>query len=71
MRAIVDIADQQIEALNALSRAAKRSRAALIREAIDQYLARRRQSQAGEAFGLWGERRIDGLDYQEQVRREW
>ena len=71
MRAIVDIADQQIEALDALSRAAKQSRAALIREAIDQYLARRRQSQAGEAFGLWGERRIDGLDYQEQARREW
>ncbi len=71
MRTIVDIAERQIEALDALSRAAKQSRAALIREAIDQYLARRRPSRAGEAFGLWGERRYDGLAYQAQVRSEW
>jgi len=49
----------------------KRSRAALIRQAIDDYLARRRSKQEGDAFGLWGKRKVDGLAYQKKVRGEW
>jgi hypothetical protein len=49
----------------------KRSRAALIREAIDDFLAKRRRNREGDAFGLWGKRKVDGLVYQERVRREW
>ncbi len=71
MRAIVDIADPQIKALDDLSKAGRRSRAALIREAIDEYLERRRGSPDGSAFGLWGQDRIDGMTYQEQARGEW
>lgn len=71
MRTLVDIGEAQIRALDEISREQMQSRAALIREAIDDYLGRRRQGQAGDAFGLWGNRRIDGLDYQERVRGEW
>jgi len=44
---------------------------ALIREAIDDFLAKRRSKHEGDAFGLWGKRKVDGLVYQERVRSEW
>jgi metal-responsive CopG/Arc/MetJ family transcriptional regulator len=71
MRTLVDIGEPQVHALDELSKQDRRSRAALIREAIDDYLAKRRGKRAGDAFGLWGKRKIDGLAYQEKVRREW
>jgi len=71
MRALVDLGDGQIQALDELSKKDKRSRAALIRQAIDDYLAKRHNKQEGDAFGLWGKRKVDGLAYQEKARREW
>jgi metal-responsive CopG/Arc/MetJ family transcriptional regulator len=71
MRILVDVGDTQIRELDASSKEEKRSRAALIREAIDDYLARRRKKHEGDAFGLWGKRKVDGLVYQQKVRREW
>jgi metal-responsive CopG/Arc/MetJ family transcriptional regulator len=70
-RTLVDLGDTQIRALDELSKKEKRSRAALIRQAIDDYLATRRDRQEGDAFGLWGKRKVDGLAYQEKVRGEW
>ena len=71
MRTLVDLGDTQIEALDELSKKEKRSRAALIRQAIDDYLAKRHITQGDDAFGLWGKRKVDGLAYQEKVRKEW
>jgi predicted transcriptional regulator len=71
MRTLVDLGDVQLQALDELSRKEKRSRAALIRQAIDEYLAKQRDKQEGDAFGLWGKRKVDGLAYQEKVRSEW
>jgi len=71
MRTLVNLGDAQIQALDELSKKEKRSRAALIRQAIDDYLQKRHDTQEGEAFGLWGKRKVDGLAYQEKVRREW
>ncbi|CAN5914825.1 ribbon-helix-helix protein, CopG family [soil metagenome] len=71
MRTLVDIGDAQIRTLDELSKQDKRSRAALIREALDDYLAKRRGSRGGDGFGLWGEGKVDGLAYQEKVRSEW
>jgi predicted transcriptional regulator len=68
MRILVDIDEEQILALDRICKGAKRPRAALIRQAVDEYLARHRPQQADNAFGLWGERKIDGLAYQEQIR---
>jgi predicted transcriptional regulator len=71
MRILVDLGDAQLEALDELSKKEKESRAALIRQAIDDYLAKRRSKKEGDAFGLWGKRKVDGLAYQEKVRGEW
>ena len=47
-------------------------RLGFIRDAIDAYLTgRRRRGQGADAFGLWGNRKVDGLAYQEKLRGEW
>lgn len=71
MRALVDMNDAQIEALDTLAKTMGQSRAALIRAAIDDYLARHRREQVEDGFGLWGKRKVDGLAYQEKARSEW
>ncbi len=71
MRALVDMNDAQVEALDMLARREHRSRAALIRAAIDDYLARHHHEQVADGFGLWGKRKMDGLAWQEKVRSEW
>jgi len=71
MRALIDMNDAQVEALDALAKRVRRPRAALIRAAIDDYLDRHRREQVEDGFGLWGRRKVDGLAYQEKARREW
>jgi len=71
MRTLIDLGDAQVRALDELSKAEKKSRAALIRQAIDAYLSARHSKREGEAFGLWGKRKVDGLAYQKKVRSEW
>jgi metal-responsive CopG/Arc/MetJ family transcriptional regulator len=71
MRILVDIGEKQLHALGALSKRGKRSRASLIRDAVGDYLARRRTPETAVAFGLWGERKVDGLAWQEKLRGEW
>jgi metal-responsive CopG/Arc/MetJ family transcriptional regulator len=71
MRTLVDLGEAQMRELDSLSKQEKTSRAALIRQAIDDYLAARRRRRDGEAFGLWGDRAGDGLAYQDKARSEW
>lgn len=71
MRTLIDLGDTQVQALDELALKDKRSRAALIRQAIDDFLATRHSQQESEAFGLWGKRKVDGVAYQEKARREW
>lgn len=70
MRTLVDINDSDVTALDELAARAKRSRAALIREAISQFLGKA-EADVPDAFGLWGKRAVDGLVYQQKVRDEW
>jgi metal-responsive CopG/Arc/MetJ family transcriptional regulator len=71
MRTLVDIEERDLLLLDRLATEAKRSRAALIRDAISDFLRRRRAPAEDEAFGLWGDRKVDGLAYQRKVRSEW
>ena len=71
MRTLIDIPDTQIRALAALCERTSQPRAALVREAIADYLARHQRSDAADAFGLWGNADQGGLAYQEKVRAEW
>ena len=70
MRTLVDIPDKQLKALTRLSKAKKRSRAAIIREAVTTYLDREKTDVIESAFGLWGDRVVDGLEYQRKLREE-
>ena len=71
MRTLVDLDAAQIHELDEVSKEEKRSRASLIREAIGDYLAKRRERHEAHSFGLWGKRKVDGLVYQQKVRSEW
>lgn len=70
MRTLIDIPEKQIKELTAISQAEKVSRAEVIRKAIAYYLEKKKP-QSDDAFGLWKDRNIDGLAYQEQARSEW
>ncbi|MGO1078579.1 CopG family transcriptional regulator [Inquilinus sp. CA228] len=74
MRTLVDIPDEQLEQLTEISTRENTSRAAIIREAIAGYLAKRRKVGAKDAFGLWrreGQDVVDGVEYQKALRGEW
>jgi metal-responsive CopG/Arc/MetJ family transcriptional regulator len=72
MRTLIDLPDSQIQALAALGDQVKQPRAALIREAVAEYLLKHRtQKSIDEAFGLWGSGGVDGLEYQDKARAEW
>ncbi|MFK0165171.1 ribbon-helix-helix protein, CopG family [Rhizobium sp. NPDC090279] len=100
----MDIGDPEVKALDRLAQREKTSRAALIRKAVDDFLARNSvraiqlfmeslkrsiflfsrnsgrktavhfswscSSSEEEAFGLWGDRKVDGLAYQKDIRSE-
>ena len=72
MRTLVDLGDAQIQALDELSKKrSDRARWRLIRQAIDDYLGKRRDEHKGDAFGLWGKRKVRfaSLAYQRKVRQ--
>ncbi|HET6469896.1 MAG TPA: CopG family transcriptional regulator [Geminicoccaceae bacterium] len=71
MRTLVDIPERQLEALAEIGARRKLSRAAIIREAIEACLEHQRHEERKDAFGLWGQSRIDGLAYQKKIRGEW
>jgi hypothetical protein len=71
MRTLIDLPDPQIQALAALCDRVKQSRAAVIRVAVDEYLARHKPQPLQAGFGLWGTEGRDGLDYQRDIRAEW
>jgi metal-responsive CopG/Arc/MetJ family transcriptional regulator len=70
MRTLVDLPEGELEQLNLLSKARRVSRAALIRQAVAGYLE---QNKTGleNSFGLWKKKSVDGVKYQERLRREW
>lgn len=75
MRTLVDIPKDDMDDLDRISRAERKSRAAIIRAAISDYLKEQKRSDRDAAFeaafGIWKDRDIDGLEYQERIRAEW
>jgi predicted transcriptional regulator len=70
-RILVDLPDSQVEALAAIVEAEHRPRAAVIRDAIDAYVAQRKRALGKDVFGLWKRKKVDGLAYQQELRSEW
>jgi metal-responsive CopG/Arc/MetJ family transcriptional regulator len=71
MRTIIDIPDQLVESLDRVGKTHQKSRAALVREAITDFLREKSIPQAEAAFGLWKQRNLDGVAYQNDLRQEW
>jgi len=70
-RILVDLPDSQIEELAVIAEAEGRSRAAVIRAAIEAYVTQRKRTLGTDVFGLWKNKSVDGLTYQEEQRSEW
>jgi predicted transcriptional regulator len=72
-RFLVDIPEEDVARLDALAKAEGKSRAAVLREAVANYIAAESQQGFEKYFGLW-ERHgstVDGLEYEEVLRAEW
>ncbi|MDQ3170347.1 MAG: ribbon-helix-helix protein, CopG family [Acidobacteriota bacterium] len=71
MRTIVDLPQDQLDALDGICRRERISRAEAVRRAVALLVRQRSPHAAGGPFGLWRERRSDGLEYQQRLRGEW
>jgi len=75
MRTLVNLTDEQIEALDGYCREEGVSRAEAVRRAVDCFLlvgrGPKRRLRSHPAFGSWKGRGIDGLELQRRLRREW
>lgn len=71
MRTIIDVPEDVIESLDRVRAREKRSRAAVIREAIEVYLRSKAAPEVENAFGLWKAKPRDGLRYQRELRSDW
>jgi metal-responsive CopG/Arc/MetJ family transcriptional regulator len=74
MRTIIDLPEDQIEALDELCRREQISRAEGVRRAVAQFLPRRDSNWRDHpAVGMWRgrKRRVDSVEYIRRVRKEW
>jgi Arc/MetJ-type ribon-helix-helix transcriptional regulator len=71
MRTIIELPASQLDALDAWCRRDRISRAEAIRRAVAATVGQQAAGGRKAAFGLWRDRPIDGLAWQERMRREW
>lgn len=72
-RILADLPDDDIEWLDARAAEQGKSRASVLREAVEAYRAEASKDWLEEGFGLWAKYGFteDGLDYQNRLREEW
>lgn len=72
-RFLVDIPEEDVARLDALARAEGKSRAAILREAVSQFIANSSKDWLEAGFGLWAKYGFteDGMDFQNRLREEW
>lgn len=70
-RIFIDLPQPQFDALAQIVELQQRPRAAVIRDAIEAYIANHPQSRSVDAFGAWRAKGLDGLDYQQALRSNW
>lgn len=72
-RILADLPEEDVEWLDALATEQGKSRAALLREAVEAYRTRESQDGIVKYFGLWarhGSQSV-GPDYEHKVRSDW
>lgn len=71
MQTVVEIPDVLAPKLAELARREGRSEADVVSAAVQSYLEQKAPGGTDPAFGLWRERAVDGLAYQDKLRAEW
>lgn len=71
VRTIIELPEEQLAALAAISSREKTSRAEIIRRAVGNYLREEQSGKGRSAFGLWKKKKIDALKYESRLRAEW
>ena len=71
MRTIVDLPKEQLKLLSVICESRKISRAEVIRKAISAYLRKEIDNSDTDVFGLWKNRSVDSVKYQNRCRDEW
>jgi metal-responsive CopG/Arc/MetJ family transcriptional regulator len=72
MRTIIDLPDEQIEALKVIGEINKKSRAELVRQAVAAYIQQHNTVEPADAFGILKDAEIDDpVLYQQKLRDEW
>lgn len=71
MRTIVELLDEQVEALGNICAQEKVSRAEIIRRAVGNYIQEKQSGKGQSAFGLWKKKKINSLKYESRLRTEW
>ncbi|WP_295409112.1 hypothetical protein [uncultured Thiocystis sp.] len=72
MKTMIELTEPQAKSLSVLAEQRDRSLSELVGLAVNEYLRRYPSVPEGDAaFGLWRQRREDGLSYQERLRSEW
>ncbi len=72
MRTIIDLPEEDLEALKKICRREKISRAEAVRRAVRVYLHARMPSAGEDAFGLWRDRDdVEAREYEDRLRDEW
>jgi len=71
MRTIVELPDEQLEALGDICSKEKASRAEIIRRAVGSYILGKQSGKGQSAFGLWKKKKINALKYEAKLREEW
>ena len=72
MRILIDVTQEQVDALAALSKRQGKPRAAVIRQAIDDHVKAHRRP-LSDFVGLWAKNGhgVDAQEYQDALRAEW
>jgi len=72
---LLRLSDKQMDELDFIVNTENKTRTEVIRAAIEAYVLRKKSdvknNTTKSAFGLWKERAIDGLEYQQRMRSEW
>lgn len=71
MRTIIDIPDEQLDALARLCAQQKISRAEAVRRAVDRLLKESLARGKDVGFGIWKHKRVDSRKVVDKLRSEW
>ena len=71
MRTLIELPDEQLEALGKLCVQEKVSRAGIIRRAVGNYINEKQAGKGWSAFGLWKKKKVNALKYEARLRSEW